>query len=262
VTQIPQDSAELISAYVDGELSIDARAEVHSRAARDSAFALELATVTRLKAALGHAVPVPEIVIPAPPPRFARRRMLAGVAAALVLMVVAGAGLWVSGGAAVNPVGTRLDWAVALHRDWAGIKLPLNEPAVAMPTSVPIAPHVPDLSANGLELAHVASGQTPEGAPALVLGYLGTRGCRVTMIATPVQETAGEPILLVRAGLKARFWQVERMGYLLLAEGMSPSRFRLVSNSIQRATKNRAPFGVETRQALRRNRAESPPCLA
>ncbi len=262
MTEIPEDSAELISAYVDGELSMDARAEVQARAARDPAFARELATVTRLKAALAHAVPVPKIEIAAPRPRLARRRVLAGVAAALVLTVAAGLGLWFSGADAVNPVAARLDWAVALHRDWAGVKLPLNGSAVAVPASVPVAPHVPDLSANGLELAHVATGRTPEGAPALVLGYLGTRGCRVTMIATRVPGAADEPILVVRGGLRARFWQVGQLGYLLLAEGMSPSRFRLVSGSIQRGTLYRAPFGAETRQALRRNRADSPPCLA
>jgi anti-sigma factor RsiW len=262
LTEIPEDSAELISAYVDGELSLDFRAEVQARAARDPAFARELAAVTRLKAALGHAVPVPEIKTAARRPRRARRRVLAGVAAALVLTVATGLGLWFSGADAVNPVAARLDWAVALHRDWAGIKLPPNGPAAAVPASLPIAPHVPDLSANGLELAHVATGRTPEGAPALILGYLGTRGCRVTMIATRVPEVADEPILVVRAGLRARFWQVGQSGYLLLAEGMSPSRFRLVSGSLLRATRNRAPFGAETRQALRRNRAESPPCLA
>jgi len=177
-------------------------------------------------------------------------------------MGILAGGWWFTGGEDVNPVAARVDWAAALHHDWEGTSLPAESAAVAVPARLPLSPHVPDLSANGLELAHAAVKQTPEGAPALVLGYLGSRGCRVTMIATRISSPAGEPILLVRAGLRARFWQVGPLGYMLLAEGMSPSRFQLISKTIFRATRNRTPFGAETRTALRRNRAASPPCLA
>lgn len=256
---IPEDSGDLISAYVDGELSSAARAEVLARAARDGQFARELATMTRLKASLEGAVPVPEIAVP----HYRERRIGAwGIAAALAMMIAGGTGWVFFGSDWVRTAPERIEWAVVVHRGWAAADAEASGRAeVKVPASLAVVPHVPDLSANGLALAHAAVTDTPAGGRALILGYLGSRGCRVTLLAADAAAGPPQPPGRGATDLRARSWRSGNVAYLILAEGMSPDRFALIADSIERATRKRAPLGPETRMALRRNRAASPPCL-
>lgn len=258
----PDNKSELISAYVDGELSQDDRAHVLARAAREPAFARELAAVTRLKATLEPAVPIPQIALPKAQPRRHWRRLGRSVAAALLLLIAAGGGWLLAKQDGGGGLDARLDWAMAVHRDWAAPADRAPATAVAIPAALPLIPHVPDLTANGLDLVHADRIETPTGVPALRLGYTGSRGCRLTMIALTGTAMPPEKIIISRGGIRVGAWRAGKTGYLLLAEGMSTTRFRLVTDSVVRATRNRAPFEPETRTALQESRAGSPPCLA
>ncbi|MDA1326120.1 MAG: hypothetical protein O3C34_15395 [Proteobacteria bacterium] len=90
-----QQDIEKLNAFVDGELDMEARAEVTGRAANDPAYARELAMLSRLKATLGDAVPVPDFALPPQHARQGLRRVAMAAAASLVLFIASGIG-WIT----------------------------------------------------------------------------------------------------------------------------------------------------------------------
>jgi len=254
---------ERISAYVDGELDPAARAEVLLDATEDPDFARELIAQQRLKGALAGAVPVPDIALPVPP----RRRRLAlaatSIAASLVLLAAAALVGTVYDRRATGDGALALEDAIAAHRGWtAQAATPPAGPALR-PAAATIGAYLPDLSANGLSLGHVSERPGPDGAPMLIAGYVGSRGCRVTLLVHKAAGTGpGRPVHLEAGPVLAFSWRADGLDYRLLAEGMAAARFRLVSGSVRRASLNHLPLDPDTRTAMARSRAESPPCAA
>jgi len=254
---------ERISAYVDGELDAAARAEVIRTAANDPAFARELIAHERLKGALADLVEVPDIRLPAPPRRNRVARAAFAVAASLVLLVAAAAGWTVfrEHGKAGEEIA--LDRAIETHRAWS-VNVGRKNSAVALwrASGVPDA-YVPDLSSNGLNIGHVSGTAAAGDGKALVIGYMGSRGCRVTLIMQSSGESRGaDPIYAEIGAVRVYSWRAGTLAYRMLAEGMATARFRLIAASVRRASFDHLPLDADTRVALARSRARSAPCAA
>ena len=271
-----QPSWETLNAYVDGELSAGAAAEVARALARDRALADQVASLTQLKAATQDTVRDPdgvaEIALPAPEGR--RWRPLA-VAASLVLVVAIGlAASFGSWRGAQSP-----PWMVqarALHDAW----VPSQEPAPPKVGGVVLVAlgkagaggylkaYLPDLTSARLTLTRLETVTLPQGGGlgegvALHAGYRGTRGCKISLLVLP--SGAALPRELTRrddAALRAFAWRAGPLGYVLLAEGMDEARLVLIAETVHRTTLENAPFDGETRTALQESRERSVPCLA
>lgn len=254
---------ERISAFVDGELDPSARAEVIRQAAGDAEFARELIAHEQLKATLVDSVEVPDIELPAAPRirRFAPA--IISIAASLVLLVAAATAWMVYDGRDGGAGDIALDRAIEAHRSWTANKGQKGAADLVKPASGTINAYVPDLSTNGLSIGHVSERPGPSGEKLLVVGYVGTRGCRVTLLArTAPPEARTQPVYMEIGPVRAFSWRAGRLAYRMLAEGMAVPRFRLIADSVRRASLIHLPLDADTRMAMARSRAESPPCAA
>ena len=256
-----------LNAYVDGELD-PARAEAVAKAvAADPEVAAQIAALQRLKAVAGRSV---EQVPPSAPPysAFRWRGWRYGAAACLALLLL-GAGLLLAERTAGPGGGAWIARGWAGHEAWlAGGQGPEAqvEPAAVLAalSALGARAQVPQLDAARLRLDHVAvlpAGE--EGGALLHLGYLGTRGCRLSLFVFAAD--ADWPPDLALPAEEARLgvgWRVADLGYLVLARGMDRGRFELIAEKIGEATRRAAPFDDATRSALRRSREASPPCRA
>lgn len=251
---------ETLNAFVDNELDADQRAEVLARAARDPALARELAALSRLKATLAQSIDTPELDMPATaaaPRRWRRVAMAASVALIVAAGAVFGVARW-AGETAFDPA-----WALSTHASWAARQGSPGGSGRALAAAATLGLYVPDLSAAKLSIAHVGHAEGPAGGRATVVGYVGTRGCKVSLIVFPVAETAATPMERIdRAPLLGYAWRAGRHGYAVVAEGMPEARLSLVAAGIREASLRRRPIGDETRTALAESRAKSPPCRA
>ena len=255
-----QQEFEQLNAFIDGELGVEDRAAVTARVARDPAYARELAALNQLKVAMVESVPTPYISVPREPVR--RRRFAAmAIAASLLLAVAAGITWTVKDGSQPQMDGFVLDRAVALHRSWLPQKPGQTVESAAHQVSAMLHPYVPALSANGLNLAYAGAGKAAGAKDTLLVGYIGSRGCRLTLLVNGVDGERTEPPRNIETeNVLAAIWQAGELRYTLLAEGMAKPRFRLISETVRRSSLERLPFDNEARTALAQSRASNPPC--
>ncbi|WP_209426202.1 hypothetical protein [Pararhodobacter sp. SW119] len=220
------DDAQL-NAYVDGELTPAAAAEIARRAANDPALAARIARLHRLKAALaGSFAPgvdaLPVIPAPAPPRRAARRYRLAlGLVAGLVLAVAAGAWL--------HTPGPALQPEVAAHDAWAESGAETAAEAPVWLTSV--------IEATGLRLVRTAPLQTQDGRAGIHYAFLGTNQCRLSLFEMPAARTGDSALtLLVQGNLRSAHWRAAGQGYLVIAREMDGARFATIAAALNEAT--------------------------
>ncbi|HSR54644.1 MAG TPA: hypothetical protein VLN73_00280, partial [Alphaproteobacteria bacterium] len=252
------------NAFVDGELDHEGRSEVLSRAATEPTAAQELADLSRLKSALHASIEAPRMVLPpAAGKRISRgqRRFAMALAAALALAFVAGAAWWWA--PAQEPDhGLPVAWALRTHKSWRAAD-PGSAAAPLRPANLALNAHVPDLAAAKLTIAHIGDAEAPGGGPALVVGYRGTRGCRVTLIVDTAPNDLGlAPIFFQSDGVQAMVWRAGPLRHQILAQGMDKARFRMIATTVRRGTIERLPLDEPTRVALAKSRAASPPCAA
>ena len=251
-------SFEELNAYVDNELPAERAADVARAIARDPELARQVAALSRLRAVTAESVEAPVLELPAAPRRPARWL----VAACLAGLLIAGA----AGLGVMLPERPQSgDWLAAawqLHDGWTLPEAGSADQALRQPAKF-AATYVPDLSASKLALVHVAQRPGPDDGPALVVGYRGTRGCKVTLvIAAAGGPLEAPPGPVTRQAKLTHAWRSDAFAYVLMAEGMDPKRFRLIAESVERASIKRLPFDEETRSALLENRRASKPCLA
>lgn len=257
-----QQNFERSNAFVDGELDRKARGEVLEDSARDPRLAQELSNLNRLKSAIEDSVDVPDIELPAPTSRpWIGSRAVWAIAACLALVAVAGIGWMVVPFAPSH--GVPVAWAIETHSSWEPAGVKPNGRAMLRPANAQLNAHVPDLSAAKLYFAHISDSKNPAGLPALVVGYRGTRGCRVTLLIDSSPEKLGEKAINFEIdGLRAVVWKAGPLRHVILAEGMAPQRFKMIAETVRRTSLERLPIDNPTRTALARSRATSPPCAA
>ncbi len=256
-----------LNAYVDGELSASDAAAVARALADDNTLAEAVATLSRLKAATQEGVE-PFALAPGQRPKRRWRRAAVAASVAAVLLVAALASLRPWLGQASPPAALAGAWQV--HDTWA--QDATTSPPAPVDSGVMLATlhrfgpqtYLPDLRDARLTLSHLEIVRLADTrGEALHIGYLGNRGCQVSLILLP--GTADLPVDLVRhdrgAG-RGYVWRSGRRGYLLLAERMDEARLALLAETLHRATQERSPFDPETRTALRESRERSAPCLS
>lgn len=257
----PRPGWDEVNAYVDGELAPRDAARVARAVADDPELAATVAVLARLKAAAAESVRAPDLALPAPPP--ARRRLAVAAAAILGLLGLA-AVLW---SAADRPDSSLawLDRAEADHIAWAaapgGAQADGQAGALlAAQWKLGGAAVIPVLDAARLKLVLVRTISLEEGE-ALHLGYVGSRGCRVSLWVRPAPPTLSPDIAeRDRDGASAYVWRAGELAYALIASGMAADRLATLARAVHRASLERAPFDAETRTALRRSRETSQPC--
>lgn len=260
-----------LNAYVDGELDSEDAARVAAAAAADHRLAREIAQLAELKSSLQvNAEALPPELLQAPLRRHRARRIAQALAACILMAVMAG-GLWLTYPRMQPPTGLEatLQTAETLHDTWlqgagesaepsAGVLL-----ATLQDFGLPL--QIPDLSDTRLSIAHIAL--TGPQRDVLHVGYLGTRGCQVSLLAFQSQDkaAAGFPQQLTHRtadGEEAYLWKAGSVAYVLLADGMESGRMALIARAVEEATRRLAPMSPKTRSALANNREKSAPCLA
>jgi anti-sigma factor RsiW len=253
-------SFETLNAYVDGELDPGAAAEVARAVAEDAALARELSALSRLRSAVAESIQVPSLSVPAP------RRRSGGMAVAASIALMA----FIAGSILVAKLyeAPDTDWlarAWQVHRGWSvteatardGAKLHFTGYAEAMPEA-----YVPDLSASRLTLVHADSVPFTGKRRALLAGYRGTRGCRISLLIFSARSGLGDVLSSFRDGRDEGYgWRAGALGYVILSDGMDSNRFRLLAESVRNASREHLPFDNRTRMALRRSRDESAACV-
>jgi anti-sigma factor RsiW len=251
------DRWQQLNAYVDGELDPQAQAEVAAAIARDRELATAAATLTRLKAATGHAyADAPRMRI-APEPTRPSRRRAAGLAT-VAATAAAAAALWF---VSASPLPADLDLAVSRHAAFVASDAPPPAGPLASPLLVGLARldrpvELPDLRDSGLQVIRIAA--LDQGG--LHVSYLGSRGCRVSLLVT--KAASGPPSLRTQIGTtEVARWTADELAYTLLASGMPKERFALIAANAEDSVRQRRPLPEPMREALRRERDGSAPCV-
>ena len=193
-------SFEELNAYVDNELPADRTADVAQAIARYPDVAEQVATLSRLRSVLAQSCEAPEFTVPrAEKPRLNRRPWLA--AACLAFLFVCAA-LFIYPAVEQRGGPSWLEAAWRLHDNWTppprGFpERPDNWLVKASRQGAEFASvYVPDLSATKLSVVFVDTEADVSGEPAVVIGYTGTRGCKLTLIASNgLSESSAEPRL-------------------------------------------------------------------
>ncbi len=250
-------SIEELNAYVDGELGARDSARVARAVAEDAELARRVAVLTKLRSVLKDSVQAPAMALPKV--RAARRLLWTSLAAGIaLLMVVAGLLVVREVDRATDQVWLARAWAA--HDDW---RLDEAGDAAVAPVLADPARFVPDLSAAKLRVATVRLAQAADLQDRDLIGYAGTRGCKISLIRAPAPDGMTEALSAYHRGLRLAYaWRVGGLGHVLLAEGMDPGRFQLIAETLRDATVKRLQPDPRTRIALYRSRAESAPCHA
>lgn len=252
---------EMLNAYVDGELDAAAAAEVARAVADQPMLARQVAALSRLRSAVAESVEAPDLTLPAQPPAHGR-----GTAIAASIAFA----LFVAGSALMTTVDRPVSWdwlapALRLHHGWSVDGITAQARAALFVASyakaIPGA-YVPDLSAARLSVVHVSLEGTGR-ERTLLVGYRGTRDCKVSLMIFPTAAGLSEDLAHRAEGPRESYaWRSADTGYVIVSEGMDPDRFRLIAESVRQSSFEHLPVKAETRTALRRSRDTSAPCAA
>lgn len=258
---------ERLSAYVDGELPADEAAEIAARLVLDRELAAQVAALTRLKAEIKNAYAPPPLPVSAPArPASSRGGRLQWIAAAAA--VAALAFLWWPGtGGGPAPQDGWLKPAIERHAEWRAtvgrgdrIDVSAASPALGLGDLGRNA-QVLDFSDAGLQVSRIEFVRQNGLAAALHVGYVGSRGCRVSLWIGRATGSL-EPVSGRFGGIDVVAWRVDDLAYALLASGMDGERFQLIARSAREATMRHRPLDPDTRVALQTSRDSSTPCPA
>lgn len=260
-------SWDQLSAYVDGELAAQEAAAVAAAIAADSDLAAQVATLTRLKAKAAEAATAWDTAIPAQLPAAGWRILhrvriwrpaLAAASLALVIALAAAAFMMPSQDQQAGTLQVALD----LHRSW--ISAPAATPRADNVAAAAALADIPDLTAAGLVLSHVAIPDVQAGRrPGVLFGFRGPRGCRVSLwVSDAPGDVTAVPTRQEFGGLVGFVWRVQHKGYVLLTRDMDPQRFATLASAVARITREQFRVDDFTRMALRQSADPAFPCLA
>lgn len=259
---------EMLSAYVDGELSPEDDARVADAIARSPRLAARVATLSRVKSSLSGLAVEPSRKINLPRKKWSKA--MVAVAASGGLFVAVMSALLTSYLSFGGDQGGWYEMAAATHGEWA------KEPAVpnarevdanmylASVSRLHLPVYAPDLTDARLRLTYIrfmkSDGATPA---ALHLGYTGRRGCRVTLWVTGAPKSMSTDLTETRDGkLRGFRWRADGVAYGLFATGMAEQRFTTIAEKVYEATTQSHGFDDGMRMALNEASRSAPPCAA
>ncbi|WP_306224485.1 anti-sigma factor family protein [Bosea beijingensis] len=250
----------MLNAYVDGELEPEQAAKVAAVLAHDREAAAQVATLTKLRATVKAASPMPEappLVLPQARPRVAR--WLPWAAAACFALVLGAASLGIGHRAAQ---GSSLSAAVAAHQLWLAQTPPGTAPRLGVELAGAEAGALPDLTLASLRLVHLSLDPAGRGGGGMLAGYVGPNGCRVGLWIAPVEAALPlQPAVQDRDGLAIRAWRGERASYALLGRGIDPARLDGIAALVARITRDEPGVPREQVAALSEARSVGPACI-
>ena len=262
---------QTLNAYVDGELDPRGAADVAKAAGEDMAVAEQIACLYQLKGVTAAAAPeTPDDLAVLLPPASSRWRPVIGAMAAVAVLAALVAVVAVFGPSTrLKPptlsVAT-LEQARGLHDAWlASEHADRTEaaPAVVLAalSQFEQVPVIPDLKSAQLYIERVAV-EDRAGGHLLQIGYRGNHGCHLSLFVFARGDLPDQLVRRDNGPERAYGWQVDGLGYLLLAVGMDRGRFELIAEKVEAATHTRTPFDTPTRQALADSKAHSASCAA
>ncbi|KRE03166.1 hypothetical protein ASE61_11745 [Bosea sp. Root670] len=250
----------MLNAYVDGELEPDQAAKVAAALADDRAAAAQVATLTRLRAAVKAASPMP-----APPPfalpraRSRAMRWAPWAAAACLALFIGAASLGIG---QRQSGASSLSAAIAAHQLWLAQSPAGTAPRLGVELAGVEAGALPDLSLASLRLVHLSLDPAGRGGGGMLAGYVGPNGCRVGLWIAPVEAALPQqPAVQDRDGLLVRAWRGERASYALLGRGIDPARLDGIAALVARITRDEPGVPREQVAALTEARSVGPACL-
>lgn len=251
-----------VCAYVDGELDAAAASRVAYAAARDPDIAAQIAQLTKLKSVLAG---MPGEAAPAdwarPRPHRSARRWGAGLVAGAMFAALL-SGVLVAERIIRTPAApTFADLGLAAHRAWSeSVSGPAGTATIHSVALSRSAFTAPDLTAARLTLQTAeALGRGTHGI--LHFGYVGTRGCRLSLfVQLNAEATAAESVR--GAGLRTSAWHEEGIGYLAVADAMDEAHFRTIVAALKQYSREPAPFSAPTETLLAESRQHAKPCTA
>ncbi len=123
-------------------------------------------------------------------------------------------------------------------------------------------PHLPDLSAGGLDLRQVSFVLPRDRRRrAIHVGYANAAGCRVSLWITPSRHSDAGPLEEQHRGV-AFSWRVGGLRYVLVRSGMRLERFHLLAKSAREATVARERPNVPRQFALAASAMFGRPCTS
>lgn len=249
-----------LNAYVDGELEPDQAAQVAAALADDREAAAQVATLTKLRATVKAAAPLPAtppFVLPQARPRM--MRWLPWAAAACLALLVGAASLGIGSRTASN---SSLSAAVAAHQLWLAQTSPGAAPRLGVELAGAEAGALPDLALASLRLVHLSLDPAGRRGGGMLAGYVGPNGCRVGLWIAPVETALPlQPAVQDRDGLSIRAWRGERASYALLGRGIDPARLDGIAALVARITRDEPGVPREQVAALAEARSVGPACI-
>lgn len=245
---LPKDW-ETLNAFADGELAPAEQRAMAERLAGSPDAAEALLGIVRLKQELRALPPdvAPSLPLLSASPR-PRWRQVAAIAAALVIVAAV----------ALTPILLRRDTAetfvvasLAAHEQFAS-SAPQPPATVAPIAALPITSELARLGLQPIWQATSAAGQVR-------IGFVGARGCRLSLHVSPHAEPA--PVVDQTAPTMAA-WNSSGRGYLLIATGMPTARFEMIVGFIKALTSEPADRVEPLRTALQNDWRSAQPCLA
>lgn len=250
-----------LSAYIDGEISAEDRAEVADAVAVDQDLAAHVAALSRLKAAARETLepyhgPAVEQLKQSP-----RRRPWVPVAASIAVFVLLA-------GLAFGYLQFRdepANWVAAFADTYTSVLSEETRSAASPPSAgailVGLARLGPDAFVPDLASARLRILQTGiNGAGALSVLYGGERGCRLGLWITPAPESLRTTLESTQAGpYQAYSWRVGALAYVMLSQ-IDPARFRVIAETAHRVTTERRAINEAMSAALAESRRKSTPC--
>ncbi|WP_299373820.1 hypothetical protein [uncultured Kiloniella sp.] len=259
---------ETLNAFIDGELSPSQEVWVKTCAGTDPKVASEISRLRVLKNALAGSVLKDQDESRSGEKKVIGYRKIAGgfsvLAAVIALFMI------------VSPVGYFSSpdfdrWALDLHTELSDQSFVVSEleykPLIAAAVSGSL--QAPNLTGSKLYLVDLSI-DTFGRDDAIVMHYRGLRGCRVSLLVTPVQndpkKDSGEnhvPFsdLSQAKNLISDFWTGERFRFALLATGMEQKRFDSIATYLKLQGERNLPSSDEAQYAMVQAYAQSNPCV-
>ena len=123
-------------------------------------------------------------------------------------------------------------------------------------------PHLPDLSANGLDIGRVSFVPPRDGRRgAIHVGYANDNGCRISLWITPTPMAGEGPLVEQHRGV-AFSWHVGGLRYVIVRTGMRLERFHLLAKSARTTTLARAGLNGPRSIALAVSAMFGRPCTS
>ncbi len=121
-------------------------------------------------------------------------------------------------------------------------------------------PHLPDLSAHGLDMGHVSFVPPAAGRPgAFHVGYANDAGCSISVWIAPTGVPGDGPLVEQHRGV-AFSWHVDGLHYVIVRSGMRLERFHLLAKSAREITIERDRLDGSKRTALAVSALFGRPC--